>query len=122
MTSVRSLWSRVTSSDIEREAHDLQDARAELGTTAMCDCCVGDVVTVRGVVRSVTMEPTSRLPRLEAVVFDGSGHVVLVWLGRRRIVGIEPGRIVVATGRVTNRDDGIVLYNPRYELMPAGAA
>ena len=40
----------------------------------------------------------------------------------RRIVGIEPGRIVVATGRVTNRDDGIVLYNPRYELMPAGAA
>ena len=122
MASVRTLWSRLASSDSEREADDLKFAIATQGNTPMCECCVGDVVTVRGVVRSVTLEPTSRLPRLEAVVFDGSGHVVLGWLGRRRIVGIEPGRIVVATARVTNRDDGIVLYNPRYELLPAGAA
>ena len=121
MATLRTLISRLASSDVEREADDLKEVNATQGNTPMCDCCVGDVVNVRGVVRSVTLEPTSGLPRLEAVVFDGSGHVVLVWLGRRRIVGIEPGRIVVAAGRVTNREDAIVLYNPRYELMPVGA-
>jgi hypothetical protein len=43
-----------------------------------------------------------------------------VWLGRRQIPGIEPGRALVAAGRVTRDNDQSVIFNPRYELRPAG--
>ena len=42
--------------------------------------------------------------------------VTLVWLGRRHIAGIEPGRHLTARGRVAVRDDRKVIYNPYYEL------
>jgi hypothetical protein len=39
-----------------------------------------------------------------------------VWLGRRRIPGIEPGRTLTAHGRFASFDGRQVIYNPRYEL------
>jgi hypothetical protein len=42
--------------------------------------------------------------------------VTLVWLGRRQIAGIEPGRPITARGRMAVRDDRKVIYNPYYEL------
>jgi hypothetical protein len=45
--------------------------------------------------------------------------VTLVWLGRRRIPGIEPGRTIMAQGRIAMRDGRKVLYNPYYELQTA---
>ena len=53
---------------------------------------------------------------LEAELFDGSGSVTLVWLGRRRIPGIEPGRTLTARGRFAAFDGKRVIYNPWYEL------
>ena len=58
---------------------------------------------------------------LQDEVYDGSGAVTLVFLGRRRIRGIEPGRSLVARGRLTKRDGRPTLYNPSYELRPTGA-
>ena len=55
---------------------------------------------------------------LEGDLDDGTGIVTLVWLGRRHIVGIEPGRALTVTGRIGLHDGRRVLYNPRYELMP----
>lgn len=122
MGRLKSMWSRFASSDAAVEAEQLRQASVSEGSVAACDCCVGQMVTVKGAVRSVTMEPSSTLPRLEAVVYDGTGVVHLVWLGRRRIVGIEPGRRIRATGRVTSDNEVPVLYNPRYELLPSVAA
>ena len=42
--------------------------------------------------------------------------VRLVWLGRRHIAGIEPGRAITVKGRIAVRDGRKVLYNPHYEL------
>jgi hypothetical protein len=56
------------------------------------------------------------VPALEAELWDGSGLITLVWLGRRRIAGIEPGRSVKVTGRVGAQDKLRVMFNPRYEL------
>ncbi|MFD1048108.1 hypothetical protein ACFQ1S_22485, partial [Kibdelosporangium lantanae] len=53
-----------------------------------------------------------RVPRARLLCFR-----VLVWLGRRRIPGIEPGRTVKAKGRIAVRDGRKVLYNPYYELQ-----
>ncbi len=60
----------------------------------------GNPVTVTGRIRAVVYTPTEHVPTLQAELYDGSGSMTLVWLGRRRIAGIEPGRRLVATGRV----------------------
>ena len=48
---------------------------------------------------------------------DGSGEVTLVWLGRKKIPGIETGRTVKATGRISCKQGRKVMYNPAYELL-----
>ena len=40
----------------------------------------------------------------------------LVWIGRRKIPGIEPGRNILVRGRIGDRDGAKVIYNPYYEL------
>ena len=50
-------------------------------------------------------------PRVIATaILSGTDGVTLVWLGRRRIPGIEPGRTVRASGRVAVRDGRKVIY------------
>ncbi|HYH33911.1 MAG TPA: OB-fold nucleic acid binding domain-containing protein [Nocardioides sp.] len=76
------------------------------------------LVTVRGVLRTVTLRPRGGVPALEAELFDGSGVLTLIFLGRRRIVGIAPGRSLRATGRIGVHEGTRLMYNPRYELLP----
>ena len=52
--------------------------------------------------RTVTLRPRRSVPALVADLYDGSGSINLVWLGRRTIGGIEPGAYLRATGRVTS--------------------
>ncbi|HEY0531497.1 MAG TPA: OB-fold nucleic acid binding domain-containing protein, partial [Actinoplanes sp.] len=66
--------------------------------------------------RTVAYTPRTNLPTLEADLWDGSDVVTLVFLGRRSIAGIEPGRQLTARGRIASRDDRKVIYNPYYEL------
>ncbi|KGM17024.1 DNA-binding protein [Actinotalea fermentans ATCC 43279 = JCM 9966 = DSM 3133] len=73
---------------------------------------------VFGVLRSVTMRPRQRVPALEAELYDGTGSIQVVWLGQRRIAGVEPGRRVRLSGFVCQRDGRLTMYNPRYELAP----
>ena len=57
-------------------------------------------------------------PSLQAELSDGSGALMLIWLGRREIPGIETGRRVRIAGRVSSREGKRIMYNPRYELTP----
>ena len=82
----------------------------------MISCRKGAVVTVTGRLKSVVYTPRENVPTLESELFDGSGSVTLVWLGRRRIPGIEPGRTVTARGRFAAVEGKRVIYNPWYEL------
>jgi hypothetical protein len=77
------------------------------------------LATVAGRLRTVVLRTDGRSPSVEAELFDGTGQVALVWMGRRRIVGLEAGTRLVATGRVAQLADGrLVVYNPTYELRP----
>jgi hypothetical protein len=77
------------------------------------------LATVAGRLRTVVLRTDGRSPSVEAELFDGTGQVALVWMGRRRIVGLEAGTRLVATGRVAQLSDGrLVVYNPTYELRP----
>ncbi|MBD7916717.1 OB-fold nucleic acid binding domain-containing protein [Cellulomonas sp. Sa3CUA2] len=72
--------------------------------------------SVSGVLRSVTLRPREGVPAIEAELYDGSGALDLVWLGRRRIAGIEPGRRLKVDGMVCLVDGRRTVFNPRYEL------
>jgi len=52
--------------------------------------------------RTVTIQPRGGSPSLQAELWDGSGSVDVVGIGRRRIAGIEPGRVIRAEGRMTD--------------------
>jgi hypothetical protein len=54
---------------------------------------------------------------LEAELYDGSDTLTLIWLGRRQIAGVAPGRAMQVWGRIGNFDGDRILYNPRYELL-----
>ncbi len=112
---------RLTADEDELEAEDLQVEVAQAGATAVARCSLGGEVCVAGTLRAVVLRPLAGVPTLEAELYDGSGAVTLVFLGRRRIRGIEPGRALVARGRLTRHDGRPTLYNPAYELRPVGA-
>ena len=61
--------------------------------TAITRAESGRVIVAAGRLRAVVYTPSENVPTLEAELFDGSGSIALVWLGRRRIVGIERGRV-----------------------------
>src|SRR3954452_13325342 len=107
---------RMFATAAELEAEELQRDAAQSGCTPMCDVKRGELATVTGRLRTVVYTPRTTLPTLEAELYDGSDLVTLVWLGRRHIAGIEPGRAITAKGRIAVREGRKVLYNPYYEL------
>jgi RecJ-like exonuclease len=118
---VRRTLRRLLADPHELDAEDLQGHVGRTGAKPVARCGQGEPVTVAGRLRSVVYTPKNTVPTVDAELYDGSGSVHLVWLGRRRIPGVEPGRVVVARGRVAERDGSLVIYNPWYELRPVGA-
>lgn len=113
---LRRMLRRITASDADLDAEQLQRDAAKSGCTPVSAITRGELVSVTGRLRTVVYTPRTNLPTLEAELYDGSDLVTLVWLGRRQIAGIEPGRAITARGRVAVRDDRKVIYNPYYEL------
>lgn len=107
-------------STTSQELHD-RELRAEhqaSGSTPIGECCTGERSTVAGTVRSMMLRPRGGVPALEAELYDGTGSVTLIFLGRRRIQGIDCGRRMTASGRVTSVAGRPVIFNPAYELRP----
>lgn len=75
-----------------------------------------EVVRVGGRVTALTVLPLDEAPSLRATVSDDTGQIDAVFLGRRAIPGLEPGREVVLEGRVYEQGVERCLFNPRYEL------
>jgi hypothetical protein len=115
-TGFRKFLERLTATDSELEAQHLQRESAKSGAMPAGNCTRGQIVSVSGRLRTVAYTPRTNLPTLEADLYDGSDVVTLVFLGRRSIAGIEPGRQLTARGRIAIRDDRKVIYNPYYEL------
>lgn len=105
-------------SDDDLAAGELREAASAHGCSPITDDTDREVVTVAGTVSTVSLRPRATVPALVAEVFDGSTTVQLVWLGRRSIPGIDPGRYLKATGLVCRPAGAPVIYNPAYELLP----
>ena len=73
-------------------------------------------VRVGGEVRSIRIVPRAGADALEATITDGHGSLTAVFLGRRKILGVSPGRRIFLEGVVTKDGRTQVMYNPMYQL------
>jgi hypothetical protein len=89
----------------------------ELGATAMNEITPRAPVRVAGEVRAVRIVPRAGAPATEVTVSDCRGAVVAVFLGRRKIAGMSPGRHLVLSGVVGRDGNRFIVYNPEYTLL-----
>lgn len=115
---LRSALRGLVASQAELEASEERRETERRGCSAVSDLADRHRAQVSGVLRSVTLRPRQNVPALEAELYDGSGSLSVVWLGRRSIAGVEPGRRVRLEGLVCVQDGRRTMYNPRYELSP----
>lgn len=71
---------------------------------------------VTGALRRVQPGRPGGRPVLEAELGTGTDQIRLVWLGRERIAGIEPGRMLAVEGRLSVQGGRPTMFNPRYDL------
>ena len=102
----------------DQHQRDLRQTHTTGEAMAIADAPEREQVIVNGVLRTVTLRPRGGVPALEAELDDGSGVITLVWLGRRRISGVDPGRSVTVAGCIGRQGGVPIMFNPRYELRP----
>ena len=91
---------------------------ANTGAQRAIDCCRGQEVSMVGELRSVETNAKGCSGGVRAEFFDGTDLVTLVWMGQRRIPGIECGRKLRVRGRLGVLDNGRkAIYNPHYEIQ-----
>lgn len=106
---------------------------AELDTAKLRDYCsrfegvtpIGDAaprteVSVVGEITNLRIVPKpDGSPWLEATINDGTGYLVAMWTGRRKIAGINAGKRILVRGRGAPTGSGgrLLIYNPTYELL-----
>ena len=115
---LRRLTRRLTEHPEKRDAEELSNEAADTGAQRAIDCHRGQEVTMVGILRSVEGNARGCAGGVKAELFDGTDVVTLVWLGQRRILGIESGTKLRVHGRVgTLENGGKAIYNPHYEIQ-----
>lgn len=113
---LRRAINRFTADEHEVHRGHLRSETEAAGASPVSACRIGEPVVVAGTLQQVVLRPLAGVPTLEAELYDGTGTITLVWLGRRRIRGLDPGRSLVARGRLTQREGKPTVFNPAYEL------
>ena len=115
---LRRLTRRLTDDPEQLDAEELTEEATNTGAQKAIDCHRGQEVTMVGTLRSVECNGKGCSGGVKAELFDGTDSVVLVWLGQRRIPGIESGRMLRVHGRIGKLDNGAkAIYNPHYEIQ-----
>jgi len=88
-----------------------------LGVTPMDRITPRTPTRVAGEIRAVRIVPRAGASAIEVTVSDGRGSVVGVFLGRRKIPGMSPGRRVMLGGVAGKDGNRYLVYNPEYQLL-----
>ncbi len=117
MNAIRRLLRRMNESDEERLAAEVRDWAASIpGTVRMADAELRKKAKLAGIVRRITILPVEGLEALEAVLWDGTGEVTAVWLGRRSIPGLALGSRLVIEGVLGFEHGERRIVNPTFEF------
>lgn len=71
-----------------------------------------------GVLRSVTFPAPTGAGSFTATLFDGTGSIDVVWLGRKSVPGIKAGIRLAVQGMVIARSNGLCVINPTFQIEP----
>lgn len=116
---LRKLVDRMTKSVEDRDREQLAAFCDDLDDlTSLDQLPLRIPVRVAGEVTSVRIVPRAGAPALEVTISDGRGSVVAVFLGRRRIAAMSPGRRMIAEGVAVARGPERLIYNPWYRFLP----
>ncbi len=86
------------------------------GVTPISSVHAREQVVIEGRVKVVQVGSVAGRS-LEVQLFDQSGGIRLLFLGRTTIPGIQPGTVMRAQGRVGEFGGHLGMANPRYELL-----
>jgi hypothetical protein len=85
--------------------------------TSICDVVHRSRVKVAGSVRSMRIQPWAGVATLECTIVDDTAGVTVVFLGRRRVAGIECGASMVVEGMVGVHHGRLAILDPDYDLI-----
>ena len=115
---MRRLTRRLTEDPERLDSEELSDEVLSTGAQRAIDCERGQEVTMVGTLRSVETNGKGCSGGVRAELVDGTDPVKLVWVGQRRIPGIDSGRTLRVRGRLGKLDNGTkAIYNPHYEIQ-----
>jgi hypothetical protein len=122
---IRKFAEKFTKPVDEQDREKLVTWCAERGGAPINGLVMRQPVRVVGEIRSVRIVPRAGAASLEATVQDGRGTVTAVFLGRRKIAGMSPGRRLALEGVATKQRSAsnpegakdYLMYNPVYELL-----
>ena len=120
MVGLRRVVRRLTAPVDELDAERLREFCASRpDVTPIAEVHPRQNATVVGEIQIVRIVPRAGSPSLEVTISDGTGQLVAMWTGRRRIAGIAPGKRLVVSGRASPSGPGgrLLLFNPAYELL-----
>jgi len=113
MGGFRRFLRRLTESDETRLETEIREwADRVPGSVRIADAPMRQRVKIAGVIRRLTVFP------MKAVVADGTGEVVIRFMGRRAIGGLGLGAKVVVEGVLGEQRGGVQMINPRLEFTP----
>lgn len=110
---------RSGASKIEQHADSLHEGERPGASVRVADLRDRTTATIVGTIRSLTVRPSSGVKSLEAEIEDGTGSVVVIWLGRRSIQGVAPGSDIEIRGLMSHDSRGWRTFNPTYRLLSA---
>ena len=113
----RRFFRRMAESDELRYAEEMEEwSDAIPGTVRIEDASSRSRVKLAGVVRRITVRPLEGSESLEAQLYDGTGEVTVVWMGRRSIPGLGLGTRMVVEGMLAEQRGERRLVNPSFEF------
>lgn len=119
--ALKDKFKRLTATSAELDAERLREfCSAVPNVKPIGELAPRERGTVVGEVQSWRIVPRpDGSPWLEATISDGTGAIVAMWTGRKKIAGVHEGRRLIVTGRghPSGRTARLVILNPRYELL-----
>jgi amino acid transporter len=96
---------------------DRELARRATGTIPISDIAWRTRVRVAGRIRSLRVQTAKGTANLECEITDDTGILLLVFQGRPKIPGNEPGARLIVEGMVGSWTRRLAILNPDYELV-----
>jgi hypothetical protein len=115
---LRKLVDRLTKPVEDADRENLARYCDALGVTPLDEAPLRVPVRFAGEITAVRIVPRAGADALEVTVSDGRASVIAVFLGRRRIAAMSPGRRIMADGVVVARGPERLVYNPWYTFLP----